>query len=204
MVYISKVYTRSGDDGHTMLASGGRVPKHAQRVGAYGDVDELNSVIGVVRTELGREPRRIGAEVVLDEADAQLGQIQQELFDLGAELSTADGSSKLRVSAPAVARLEREIDGWNEPLAPLSSFILPGGGPSSAACHVARTVCRRAERSAVALASTDGQDVRLEAIHYLNRLSDYFFVLARALSHRLHYDEVLWDPRRSIPDEPSP
>lgn len=201
MVYIAKVYTRSGDDGHTMLASGDRVPKDAVRIAAYGDVDELNAVLGVLRVELAREPRREGAQIVLDEADLQLGRIQQELFDLGAELATpsaATGGSKLTVGAQQVTTLERNIDAWNEPLAPLTSFILPGGGAIAAACHMGRTVCRRAERVAVTLANTEGETVRVQALHYLNRLSDYLFVLARAITHRLDYDEVLWDPKRSL------
>ena len=199
MVYISKVYTRSGDGGQTMLATGDRVAKDHVRIASYGDVDELNSVIGLIRTELAREPRRTGAEVVMDAADAQLSAIQQELFDLGAELSTPDGSSRLKVQAAAIERLESEIDAWNDPLPPLKSFILPGGGPASAACHLGRTVCRRAERSAIGLSSTEGEQVRPEAIGYLNRLSDYLFVLARALSHQLGYDEVLWDAQRNKP-----
>lgn len=201
MVYISKVYTRSGDDGQTMLASGDRVPKHATRIAAYGEVDELNAVLGMIRHEVAREPKRLGAEVVLDEVDAQLARIQQELFDLGAELATpsaVDGGSKLHVKAGQIERLEHEIDAWNEPLEPLKSFILPGGGGIGTACHLGRTVCRRAERVAVALADTEGEGVRAEALHYLNRLSDYLFVLSRAITHRLDYDEVLWDPARNV------
>ncbi|MEM6995329.1 MAG: cob(I)yrinic acid a,c-diamide adenosyltransferase [Myxococcota bacterium] len=201
MVYISKVYTRSGDDGQTMLASGDRVPKDAARITAYGEVDELNAVLGLIRVEVDREPRREGAEVILDEVDVQLGRIQQELFDLGAELATpsaATGGSKLHVTADQITRIEQEIDAWNEPLEPLTSFILPGGGAVGAMCHLGRTVCRRAERAAVTLAATAGEAVRTEALHYLNRLSDYLFVLARAVSHRLAYDEVLWDAKRSV------
>lgn len=197
MVYISKVYTKAGDGGDTMLASGDRVRKHAPRIEAYGTVDELNGSIGMVRVELAREPRRTGAEVVLDEMDAQLSCIQQELFDLGAELATpgaTEGEAKLRVEARHVVRLETELDAWNDPLPTLQSFVLPGGGAVSTACHVARTVCRRAERRAVELADTEGESVRPEAVRYLNRLSDYLFVLGRASTHRLGYDEVLWTP----------
>ena len=206
MVYISKVYTRSGDDGHTMLASGDRVPKDAIRIHAYGEVDELNAVIGLVRVELSREPKRPGAEVVLDAADEQLAAIQQELFDLGAELSTpaaATGGSKLKVTSEQIARIEGEIDGWNDALPPLTSFILPGGGAVGVACHLARTVCRRAERASVTLAGTEGEAVREQALHYLNRLSDYLFVLGRAIAHRLGYAETLWDARRNAPPEGS-
>jgi len=193
MVYISKVYTKSGDRGDTMLASGDTVRKHDPRIEAYGTVDELNACVGMIRLELSREPRRTGAEVVLDEIDAQLGRIQQELFDLGAELATP-GESKLRVEEKQVERLEREIDAWNGPLPPLKSFILPGGGPVGTVCHLARTVCRRAERRIVELFDTPGQAVREDVLHYINRLSDYLFVLGRAVAQRLGDDEVLWSP----------
>lgn len=195
MVYISKVYTKSGDAGDTMLASGGRVRKHSVRLEAYGTVDELNACIGLIRVELHREPRRTGAEVVLDEMDAQLSRIQQELFNLGAELSTADvDEPKLRVDPRHVERLEKELDAWNGPLPPLQSFVLPGGGPVGAISHLARTVCRRAERAAFRLADTEGETVRPEALRYLNRLSDYLFVLGRAVAHRLGDAETLWHP----------
>ncbi|MCA9710143.1 MAG: cob(I)yrinic acid a,c-diamide adenosyltransferase [Myxococcales bacterium] len=197
MVYISKVYTKSGDGGDTMLASGTKVRKHARRIEAYGTVDELNACVGMIRMELAREPRRAGAEVVLEEMDAQLARIQQELFDLGAELATpaaAEGQAKLTVEDRHVTRLEQDLDAWNDPLPPLKSFILPGGGPVGTTCHLARTVCRRAERSTVALADTEGEPVRPQALRYLNRLSDYFFVLGRAAAHRLGDDEVLWTP----------
>ena len=195
MVYISKVYTKSGDQGTTMLASGERVPKDHVRIRAYGDVDELNATIGLVRLELQREPKREGAEVFLDELDAQLARVQQELFNLGAELSSAgaqQGSLPV-VEARHIERLEHEIDGWNAALQPLKSFILPGGGPISAACHLARTVCRRAEREIVALGANE--DLRSEPVQYVNRLSDYFFVVARSVCERLGYDEVLWDAK---------
>jgi cob(I)alamin adenosyltransferase len=195
MVYISKVYTKSGDAGDTMLASGGRVRKHSPRIEAYGAVDELNACIGLVRLELAREPRRKGAEVVLDEMDHQLARIQQELFDLGAELATAEiEKAKLRVEDRHVDRLEHDLDAWNGPLPPLQSFILPGGGPVGASCHLARTVCRRAERRTVELHDTAGEAVRPEALRYLNRLSDYLFVLGRAAAHRMGDPEVLWHP----------
>jgi cob(I)alamin adenosyltransferase len=173
-----------------MLSSGDRVGKDTQRIRAYGDVDELNCVIGLVRTEIGREPRRAGAEVFLDELDAQLGRIQQELFNLGAELSAG---KNLKVEDRHVERLEQEIDGWNAGLPALKSFILPGGGAIAAAAHLARTVCRRAERETVALSRA--AEVRPAAIKYINRLSDYFFVVARCVADRLGYDEVLWDPQ---------
>lgn len=196
MVYISKVYTKFGDQGQTMLASGATVGKDHQRIRSYGDVDELNAVIGLVRTEIAREPRTQGAEVFFEELDGQLGRIQQELFNLGAELATpeaAEGKAKLKVEERHVDRLEKEIDGWNAALAPLKSFILPGGGPIGSMCHLARTVCRRAEREMVALSRSE--DIRSEALRYINRLSDYFFVVARAVAGRLDHPETLWDPK---------
>lgn len=197
MVYISKVYTKSGDGGDTMLASGGKVRKHSARIEAYGTVDELNAVLGTVRIEVAREPRRTGAEIILDAIDEQLDRLQQELFNLGAELATADaaeGNAKLKVEERHIEKLEQELDAWNDPLPPLTSFILPGGGPVGVACHMARTVARRAERRVVELSDTEGEAVRPEAIRYLNRLSDYFFVLGRAISHRMGDAETLWDP----------
>lgn len=198
MVYISKVYTKAGDKGDTMLASGDFVGKETQRIRAYGEVDELNAVIGMLRVEIAREPKRTGAEVFLDELDAQLGRIQQELFNLGAELSTPIEDAEqhdleLVVDDRHVQRLEDELDGWNANLSPLRSFVLPGGGPIAAAAHVARTVCRRAEREVVALARQ--AVVRPAAMRYVNRLSDYFFVVARCVADRLGYAEVLWDPK---------
>ncbi len=196
MVYISKVYTKSGDAGDTMLATGERLPKDHPRIAAYGDIDELNATVGVVRLEISREPRRPGAEVFLDELDAQLARIQQELFNLGAELAsrpTTRAAKMPRIEDRHVERLEREIDGWNAALEPLRSFILPGGGPVATACHTSRTVCRRAERSIVTLRQQE--EVRPEAVRYVNRLSDYFFVVSRSVAHRLGYTEVLWDPQ---------
>ncbi len=198
MVYISKVYTKFGDAGDTMLASGDRVGKETLRIRSYGEIDELNAVIGMLRVEIAREPKRKGAEVFLDELDAQLGRIQQELFNLGAELSTPIDDPqthdlKLFVDDRHVDRLEVELDGWNANLSPLRSFVLPGGGPIGAAAHVARTVCRRAERNVVALARE--AVVRPVALRYVNRLSDYFFVVARCVAERLGYAEVLWDPK---------
>jgi cob(I)alamin adenosyltransferase len=198
VVYISKVYTKSGDKGDTMLASGERVGKDALRIRSYGEIDELNAVIGMLRIEVARDPKRAGAEVFLDELDAQLSRIQQELFNLGAELSTPienaeDHGLRLYVDDRHVERLEVELDGWNANLAPLRSFVLPGGGPIGAAAHVARTVCRRAERDVVALSRE--AVVRPVAVRYVNRLSDYFFVVARCVADRLGYAEVLWDPK---------
>lgn len=201
MVYISKVYTRFGDAGETMLASGDTVSKASPRVNAYGEVDELNAVVGLLRTELERagadwQPADFAATL-----DAQLGRIQQELFDLGAELSTpgADPAKKnLVIEARHIEALEKEIDAHNESLEPLRSFILPGGGAVGSAAHLARTVCRRAERACIVLvgAIEAGEDVALrdEPRIYLNRLSDYFFVVARAAAKAAGRDEVLWKP----------
>jgi cob(I)alamin adenosyltransferase len=177
-----------------MLASGDTVGKDAPRVAAYGEVDELNAVVGLLRVELARAS---GEAEFLAALDAELARIQQELFDLGAELATpgaVEGKAPLRVEDADVVRLEQELDAWNADLAPLRSFILPGGGPLGAWAHLARTVCRRAERSVVALARSE--PVRPEAVRYINRLSDYFFVVARAAAHRFGVPEVLWDTRR--------
>jgi cob(I)alamin adenosyltransferase len=198
MVYISKVYTRFGDEGQTMLASGDTVPKSSTRVRAYGEVDELNATIGLLRCELARDPRAESARGFCDAVDVELARIQQELFNLGAELATpaaATGGTRLKVEARHIEALEQSIDRYNEPLEPLRSFILPGGGPTGAAAHLARTVCRRAERQVVELASAE--PIRGEALRYLNRLSDWLFVIARAVASTLGYPEVLWDQERT-------
>ncbi len=193
MVYISKVYTRSGDDGGTMLATGDRVGKDHQRIRSYGDIDELNCVVGMLRIELSRTVGQypgFGTKV-----DGELGRIQHELFNLGAELATPmpEGQTpKLAVHDHHVERLEGEIDSHNEALEPLHSFVLPGGGACAAVCHLARTVCRRAERELVALSRTE--TVRPAAMHYVNRLSDYLFVLSRSITHTFGESEILWDP----------
>lgn len=200
MVYISKVYTRFGDHGDTMLASGDTVGKDSLRVAAYGEVDELNAVLGMLRVEVGRATPGIAGVAFLVGLDASLARIQQELFDLGAELAepgAATGKARLCVVDDDVTRLEHELDALNEPLSPLTSFILPGGGPVGATAHLARTVCRRAERRAVTLARAE--PVRGEALRYLNRLSDLLFVIARAAAQRLGHPEVLWDTQRRRP-----
>lgn len=200
MVYISKVYTKFGDRGDTMLASGDTVGKDSPRVGAYGEVDELNATLGLIRVELARVAVAPAPLEFLAALDASLTRIQQELFDLGAELATpgaTEGKAPLRVEEADITRLEHELDVWNADLPPLRSFILPGGGPLGAWAHLARTVCRRAERTVVALARVE--PVRPEAIRYLNRLSDYFFVVSRAAAHRFGVPEVLWDTHRKSP-----
>lgn len=188
MVKLTKIYTRGGDGGKTSLGDGTRVPKNAVRVAAYGAVDEANATVGLARLHTG------GA------ADEMLARIQDDLFDLGADLCTpgggfaesADaGETALRVTKAQVARLESEIDEMNGDLAPLSSFVLPGGSAAAAHLHLARTVTRRAERLMIAL--TETEPVNPRAIEFVNRLSDHLFVLARHLNDRGRKD-VLWRP----------
>ena len=187
MVRLTRIYTRGGDKGKTSLGDGARVPKHDSRVAAYGTVDEANAAIGLVRLH------------ATGEADAMLARIQNDLFDLGADLCTpekpespdSDPDWALRVTPSQVERLEQEIDRLNAELAPLDSFVLPGGSPAAAYLHLARTVARRAERAMTELAAT--QPVNPEAIKYMNRLSDHLFVLARHLNDKGRGD-VLWTP----------
>lgn len=183
MVKLTRIYTRGGDKGATSLGNGTRVPKHALRVAAYGTVDEANSVIGVARLHTTGEP------------DAMLARIQNDLFDLGADLCTPPGGrdegQALRIVAAQVERLEREIDAVNAGLKSLDSFILPGGTAAAAYLHLARTVARRAERLTTELAAAE--PVNEAALRYLNRLSDHLFVLARALNDQGAKD-VLWVP----------
>jgi cob(I)alamin adenosyltransferase len=174
---LSKIYTRTGDDGTTGLGDGSRVPKENLRVEAYGTVDEANSAIGVVLS---------GAALPTAIADC-LREIQHDLFDLGGELCIP---GHRMIDAAHVERLETALDGFNEALPPLKDFILPGGGPAAAACHVARAVCRRAERRCWSLARAE--TVSSEALKYLNRLSDLLFVLARVLARHEHGTEVIW------------
>ena len=185
MVTLNRIYTRTGDGGTTRLATGEPVSKAGPRVEAYGAVDETNACLGMARLHTAHDAA----------FDAILARVQNELFDLGADLSTPpkDGESEggvLRILDSQVARLEREIDGLNEHLPPLASFVLPGGTPASAALHLARTVCRRAEREAVRLIEA-GEPVSEPALRYLNRLSDLLFVAAR---HAAGPHEVLWRP----------
>ena len=179
MVRLNKIYTRTGDAGATGLVDGSRVSKAAPLIAAIGDVDEANSAIGVALLAVTDEAAR-----------AMLGRVQNELFDLGADLATPEGiKGALRIQPDQVARLEREIDAMNEDLEPLRSFILPGGGGGSAALHLARAVARRAERAAVASAPMFNP----VALHYLNRLSDHLFVLARWVA-RDGGGDILWQP----------
>ncbi len=183
MVKLTKIYTRGGDTGKTSLVSGDRVLKSAPRVTAYGTVDETNATIGLARLHTSGD------------VDAALSRIQNDLFDLGADLATPGedfgSSANLRIVEAQVVRLEREIDALNEQLRPLTSFILPGGTPAAAALHLSRTVARRAERDMVALAALE--PVNPAGIRYINRLSDYLFVLARHLNDNGSKD-VLWIP----------
>jgi cob(I)alamin adenosyltransferase len=183
MVKLTRIYTRGGDAGETSLGDGARVPKDALRVEAYGTVDEANAVIGLARLHTA------GA------ADDILGRVQNDLFDLGADLCRPEdgrkGEGGLRVSAAQVERLEGEIDRLNAELSPLESFVLPGGTAAAAHLHAARTVARRAERLAVALAREE--TVNGQAVKYLNRLSDLLFVMARHCNDKGAKD-VLWTP----------
>ena len=178
---LSKIYTRTGDDGSTGLGDGSRVAKENLRVEAYGTVDEANSTIGVVLS-VGGLPAAI---------TRCLTEVQHDLFDLGGELCIPGHRI---IEAAHVQRLETELDGFNEDLPPLKEFILPGGGPATAACHVARAVCRRAERRCWSLARIES--VAPEVLKYLNRLSDLLFVLARVLARHEHGSEVVW--RRTV------
>jgi cob(I)alamin adenosyltransferase len=186
MVVLNRIYTRTGDDGSTALGNGERRPKYDLRIEAYGTVDEANAAIGVVRLQLGDAPA----------LDAMLGRVQNDLFDLGADLAVParDGKpDRLRVVASQVDRLERDIDALNADLAPLTSFVLPGGSAAAAYLHVARTVCRRAERRVVELAALPDEPVGEAAIKYLNRLSDLLFVASRTANGNGARD-VLWVP----------
>lgn len=180
-----RIYTRTGDTGQTALFGGGKVGKDHPRVAAYGDVDELNSVLGVVR-----------AAAPTDFFDPLFESIQRDLFSIGGHLATPDPDkvraalAKAELQADRVGEFERAIDAADAELAPLRAFILPGGTPKAAALHVARTVCRRAERSVVALASLD--EVPPEFLVYLNRLSDLLFTLARVANHRAGVGDVTW------------
>ena len=185
MVTLNRIYTRTGDAGTTRLATGAEVSKSDARVEAYGAVDETNACVGLVRLYTGGEPA----------FDAMLARIQNELFDLGADLATPakpdeqDGVA-LRILDSQVARLESEIDAMNADLPELTSFVLPGGTPAAAALHLARTVCRRAERETIRLVEA-GAPVSGPACRYINRLSDFLFVAGRWANGRGR-DEVFW------------
>ena len=182
MVMLDKIYTRGGDAGKTSLVGGKRVPKHNLRVETYGTVDEANSFIGIVRLYTKTKP------------DLQLGQIQNDLFDLGADLATPYAKGKdqgLRITHEQVQRLENEIDDYNGTLKTLNSFVLPGGSEASAYLHTARSIVRRAERLATNL--NEQEPINPSVVIYLNRLSDHLFVLARHLNANGNAD-LLWEP----------
>lgn len=178
---LSKIYTRTGDDGSTGLGDGSRVGKDSLRVAAYGTVDELNSTIGMV----------LASDGVDDEVREVLTQAQHDLFDLGGELCIP---GMAMIEDADIDRLEQVLDRFNDPLPPLKDFILPGGGMAASCCHLARTVCRRAEREVIALGREE--DIRPQAQRYLNRLSDLLFVLCRVLARASGHGEVLWQHER--------
>lgn len=180
---LSKIYTRTGDDGTTGLGDGSRVEKDSARVTAYGTVDEANSAIGLVQ-----------ACTLPGDISELLTKVQHQLFDLGGELCIPGHAA---IQDADIERLETQLDHYNEQLPPLKEFILPGGGEAAARCHVARTVVRRAEREAVTLARQE--EVRPQPIRYLNRLSDLLFVLSRVLARVDGQGEVLWDHERRKP-----
>ena len=194
MVILNKIYTKTGDDGTTALASGKRVAKYNLRIESCGTVDETNAAIGVARQSVRSA-----------ELDAMLAAIQNDLFDLGADLATppspkadidAELDSALRIVNAQVERLEHDIDTLNGTLAPLTSFVLPGGSQAGAALHLARTICRRAERTMVALAATQGETVGQPALKYINRLSDFLFVASRHVNDKGQAD-ILWVPGKN-------
>jgi cob(I)alamin adenosyltransferase len=194
MVVLNRIYTRTGDGGETALGSGERVSKADLRIEAYGTVDETNTVIGLVRLHTKQ------AELSL--LDEMLGRIQNELFDLGADLCVPDRGQKLeweplRILASQAERIEQEIDQLNEELSPLRSFVLPGGVAAAAYLHQARTVCRRAERLMVALKTVEGEVVSEAAMAYINRLSDFLFVASRWANVKSGDGDVLWVPGKT-------
>ena len=189
MVVLNKIYTKTGDDGTTALGTGERRLKYDPRVAAYGTVDEANACIGMARVHTAKDDPEI---------DAMLARIQNDMFDLGADLATPEtevppAHEPLRITAGQVGRIEADIDTLNSALSPLRSFILPGGSPAAAALHLARTVSRRAERLMVELAEQPGEHVNAEALKYINRVSDFLFVAARAINDNGAGD-VLWVP----------
>jgi cob(I)alamin adenosyltransferase len=192
MVVLNRIYTRTGDAGETALGSGERVSKANIRIAAYGTVDETNATVGLVRLHTKG----------LEKLDAMLARIQNELFDLGADLCVPDRGEKLeweplRILPKQYERLEAEIDDLNTELAPLRSFVLPAGHAAAAQLHLSRTVCRRAERLIVELKSIEGEHVSEGAIAYINRLSDFFFVASRWVNFKAADGDVLWVPGKT-------
>jgi cob(I)alamin adenosyltransferase len=196
MVVLNRIYTRTGDDGTTALGTGERRKKYDLRIAAYGTVDELNACVGIARLHTAPDPL----------VDSMLARIQNDLFDLGADLCSPDegkgkgkgpGGARLAVSEAQVTRLEQEIDALNAELKPLRSFVLPGGTPAAAYLHLARTVCRRGERLMVELAQQPDESVSAAALKYVNRLSDFLFVASRFLNHK-GADDILWVPGQNL------
>ena len=192
MVVLNRIYTRTGDAGETALGTGERLSKAHLRISAYGTVDETNATIGLARLHLGEMPK----------LDAMLARIQNELFDLGADLCVPDRGEKLefeplRILPKQYERIETEIDELNAELSPLRSFVLPAGHAAAAHLHVCRTVCRRAERLVVELAAIKGEHVSEGAIAYINRLSDFFFVASRWVNFKAGSGDVLWVPGKT-------
>jgi cob(I)alamin adenosyltransferase len=192
MVVLNRIYTRTGDAGETALGTGERLSKAHIRIAAYGTVDETNATIGVARLHLGDMPK----------LDAMLARIQNELFDLGADLCVPDRGEKLgfeplRILPKQYERIETEIDELNAELSPLRSFVLPAGHAAAAQLHVCRTVCRRAERLVVELSAIQGEHVSEGAIAYINRLSDFFFVASRWVNFKAGSGDVLWVPGKT-------
>lgn len=189
MVVLNKIYTRTGDDGTTALGTGERRLKYDLRVNAYGTVDETNASVGMVRLHTSTTDHDL---------DRMLSRIQNDLFDLGADLATPETEEPpayepLRITDAQVARIEADIDALNSGLKPLRSFVLPGGSPASAALHMARTVARRAERLIVELGEQPGEHVNPAAVKYINRISDFFFVAGRVVNNN-GADDLLWVP----------
>jgi cob(I)alamin adenosyltransferase len=194
MVRLNRIYTKAGDGGETRLVGGQKVAKDSARIETYGTVDELSSCLGLTRAALATPPAPAGAA----ELDAVIKRVQNELFNLGSDLATLPGDRHPQqplIEARHVAALEREIDGWNDSLPELRSFVLPGGGWVAASLHLARTVCRRAERLVVSLRATE--PVGEHVLPYLNRLSDALFVMSRHASRLYNEPEPLWEPEKT-------
>lgn len=192
MVKLNKIYTRTGDQGNTGLAGGTRVSKSHLRIEAFGTIDEANAAIGMARVHTSRHHPNL---------DTLLARIQNDLFDVGADLCTParqeDGAPDLRISNRQVERLESEIDTLNSSLKPLGSFVLPGGSPAASTLHLARTIIRRAERNMVRLDSQPGESVSAPALKYINRLSDLLFVMSRS-ANAGGADDILWTPGENL------
>src|ERR1700693_2701966 len=194
-IALNRIYTKGGDKGETALAGGQRVPKDSARIEAYGTVDELNAFVGLACVTCGEGTAQAGR---LGKLTDILRRVQHELFNLGSQLSTLPKDlhpKQARITGAEIEQLEKEIDRMNAELAPLRSFVLPGGSRLNTELHACRTICRRAERLAVSLAREE--ETPPEIIQYLNRLSDAFFVWSRWVNHKLGVPEVLWEPNKA-------